>query len=141
MNKLDFVRQTLKDGEYTCVVSVGDEVFTSRERGVKPLLDFLSSGLSFKGAFAADKTIGAGAAYLYVLLGVDSLWANVISESALEILKSNNINVFYEQLVPYIINRKGDGVCPIETAVENAKSSEEAYQLIVETLAKIQKAK
>lgn len=138
-SKLESLRQTLQDGGYTCVALVGEERFTSRERGVKPLLDFLNSGRSFKGSLAADKTVGAGAAHLYVLLGTSVLWANVISESALAVLKNNNIEVYYSELVPHIINRKGDGVCPIETAVKNAKSSAEAHRLIIDSLEKLQK--
>ena len=137
--KLQLARQILKEGGYTCVMLSGGEQHTSNERGVKPLLDFLNSNKTFTGATAADKTVGAGAAHLYVLLKVKTLWANVISESALKILENNNIEIHYGELVPYIINRKGDGVCPIEAAVKDAKTSQDAYKLIIETLSKLQK--
>lgn len=140
-NTLQLARHTLKEGGYTCVMLSDGEQHTSNDRGVKPLLDFLNSDKTFTGATAADKTVGAGAAHLYVLLKVKSLWANVISESALKILENNNIEIHYGELVPYIINRKGDGVCPIEAAVKDAKTSKEAYKLIIETLSKLQKSK
>ncbi len=137
-NTLQFARQQLQNGGYTCVLLLEDEQYTSYERGVKPLLDFLNSNKSLVGALAADKTVGAGAAHLYVLLKVKALWANVISKSAFQILKNNNIEIQYGELVPFIINRKGDGICPIETAVKDAKTSIEAHKLIVETLSKLQ---
>lgn len=136
-NALDAVRQKLLDGGYTCVVRVGDYEYTSYERGVKPLVEMLQMQRSFLGAVAADKCVGAGAAHLYVLLSVSTVWANVISEPALEVLERNGIKVFYGQCVPYIINRKGDGACPIESAVADAKTSEQAYDLILSTLAKL----
>ena len=130
-NFIDAARQKLIDGGYTCVVLVDDCEYTSFDRGVKPLLSLLQTKRSFSGAVAADKCVGAGAAHLYVLLGVRSVWANVIRESALEVLKNNKIEAYYDKCVPYIINRKGDGVCPIESAVADAKTSEEAYDLII----------
>ena len=138
-NDLQSARQKLQDGAYTCVVLSGGEEYNSHERGVKPLLLLLKSGRDFSGAVAADKTVGAGAAHLYVLLGVRELWANVISGSALRVLADNRIEVFYGECVPHIINRQGDGICPIETAVAGAQSSEEAYERIVGALARLQK--
>ena len=135
---VEAARQKLMDGAYTCVVLFNGEELCSRERGVKPLLAFLGEGRSFCGAVAADKTVGAGAAHLYVLLGIDRLWANVISAPALQILKENGIDVTYGECVPHIINRQGDGICPIELAVADATSSDEAYRLITEALQRLQ---
>ena len=135
MNKyIDTARQRLIDGGYTCVVLIDDFEYTSYDRGVKPLISLLQSNRSVDGAFAADKCVGAGAAHLYVLLGVRAVWANVISASAIDVLKNNNIEIYYDKSVPYIINRKGDGMCPIESAVASTKSSTEAYDLIIAAL-------
>ena len=41
MNSLEAAKLTLEDGGYTCVIASGGRViFTSRERGVKPLVDY-----------------------------------------------------------------------------------------------------
>ena len=132
--KIEAARQRLAEGNFTCVLHTRGEEYTSFERGVKPLLAFLKSKTDFAGAIAADKTVGAGAAHLYCLLGVRAVWANVISEAAEEILVKAGIAVFYGERVPYIINRRGDGMCPIESAVVDATSSQHAYELIVAAL-------
>lgn len=121
-------KDILQRNEYTCVLYCNGKQCCSRLRGVKPLMDFLEAGDDFNGFSAADKTVGAGAAHLYVLLGVKEVWANVISENGKNIL---------EQTVPYIINRKGDGVCPIENAVKNITCSEQALVTIKQTLQKL----
>ena len=123
----------IKNG-YTCVLSDGTKEYSSTLRGVKPLIDFLESDINFKGFVAADKTVGAGAAYLYVLLKVESVFARVISEAGEKVLKQNGISVFYDTKVPYIINRAGNGACPIETAVKDAISPENALATIKQTL-------
>ena len=134
---IEAARKKMLDGGYTCVVISDSEEYVSYDRGVKPLLSLLRTERSYQGAVAADKCVGAGAAHLYVLLGVRAVWAKVVSAPAIEVLERNKIEVFYEECVPHIINRKGDGVCPIESAVANAKNSKEAYELIVAALAKL----
>ena len=127
-------QRALTENGYTCVLISEGEIYHSSERGVKPLLDFLESGEDFKGFFAADKTVGLGAAHLYILLGVCEVWAGVISEDAKALLEKNGISVFYENEVAFIINRKGDGRCPIETAVLGTNDSKDALAKIKQTL-------
>ncbi len=134
LEKIEFVRKRLTEGNFTCVLHIRGEEYTSFERGVKPILGFLKSEISFRGAIAADKTVGAGAAYLYCLLGVRAVWANVISEAAAEVLTKEGIAVFFGERVPYIINRQVDGKCPIESAVADATSPQHAYELILAAL-------
>lgn len=134
MTDLEKAKGILKNENKTCVMVSGDAVYSSSERGVKPLLDFLNSKIDFKDFSAADKTVGAGAAHLYLLLGVKTVWAKVISQSAFEILKCKNIIIEYETLVPYIINRKGDDMCPIEKAVKDITNCSEALNVIKATL-------
>lgn len=127
-------KEILLKNNYTCVLCKDNEIFHSDKRGVKPLIDFYESGNDFSGFSGADKTVGAGAAHMYVLLGVKEVWANIISEEGVRILTENNIYVTYEEKVPHIINRKGDGQCPIEKCVQEIDNSKEAFERIKETL-------
>ncbi len=126
----------LKNG-YTCVLCADGQEYHSRLRGVKPLIEFLQSGTDFSGFCAADKTVGAGAAHLYVLLGVRAVWASVMSEGAENILQQYHIAAYCEQTVPFIINRAGDAPCPIETAVKGITDSKQALVTIEQTLRKL----
>ena len=128
------MKELLKKNGYTCVLCKGDRVYTSTNRGVKPLLDFYESGEDFSGFSAADKVVGAGAAQLYVLLGVCEVWAETASVCAERLLKDNNIIISAEKTVENIINRRGDGFCPIEAAVKNIKEPQKAFEKIKETL-------
>ena len=115
---------------YTCVLMDENTVFTSCLRGVKPLGQFVESKKIPEGLWAADKVVGKATAYLYVMLGVRTLHAHVISHSAVEVLQNYDIPVQYDTLVPHIINRTGDGICPFEEAVMNISSVESAYKAI-----------
>ena len=124
-------KELLESGGYTCVLTDGDAVHTSTLRGVRPLVQFLRSGAIPAGFSAADKVIGKATAYLYVLLGVREIYAQVISEPAVGVLKENGIHVQYGQMVSNIINRKGDGICPFEAAVMEITDPADAYEAIL----------
>ena len=105
-----------RDG-YTCVVCRDDSLYAAQERGVKPLLNWLDSGLDLAHFCAADKVVGRATAFLYCLLGVEEVYAHVMSRPAARVLEENGIAVEAKQLVDGIINRRGTGPCPFEAAV------------------------
>ena len=69
-------------------------------------------------------------AFLYVLLGVQEVYAGVISQTALEVFAAHGIHVEYETVVEYIRNRSGDGICPFEETVLGIEETEKAYEAI-----------
>ena len=128
------LKALLAEENLTCVLSDGNRLIKSRERGVKPLIGFIESGKSFKGFTAADKVVGKAAALLYALMGVSSLYASVISEGALTVCKSFGISVEYGTLTQHIINRRGDGFCPMEQAVADISDPQTAFNAVKEKL-------
>ncbi len=134
MNDLLRAKDLLKTGNFTCVLCKGEKIYTSTHRGVKPLVNWYEEGLNADGFSAADKVIGKATAFLYVLLGIKSVYAAVLSKSALEVLESYNIEVTYTTLAEHIINRTGDGICPFEKAVTNTDNLTQAFSLIKEKM-------
>ena len=127
---MEQARQILTAGGYTCVLRKGGTVYTATERGVKPLVRWLTEGMDARGFTAADKVVGRATAYLYVLLGVKEVWAAVMSEAAAEVLNRHSIASSQDKLVPNIINRAGTGICPFEEAVLEIRDPREAYTAI-----------
>lgn len=126
----------LKKNGCTCVLCRGAMIHTSHSRGVKPLLDWLEAGIGEEHS-AADKVVGRAAAYLYCLLGIRRLYAQVISKPALAVLEQYNIPTRYDTLVEGIRNRAGDGPCPMEAATADAKTPAQALDMIRKTLEKL----
>ncbi len=135
MNDLEHAKSLLEDGSYTLALVKGGETITSYERGVKPLLGLLGGGKDLRGFSAADRVVGKAAAFLYVLLGVQTVYANVISTLAEGVLRGHGIAVGAQTRTERILNRAGDGFCPMETAVENISDPTEAYRAIKAKLA------
>lgn len=115
----------------SCVVRNGDALRIFRERGVKDLFLLLRDDPALlRGAFVADKVVGKGAAALMALGGVDALFADVVSRAALELLDREGVRVEYRTVVPYIVDRAGTGVCPVERACADCTSAAECLPRI-----------
>ena len=123
----------------TCVFCSDETILTDKRRGVRPLLDLLDSNANVAGFSVADKVVGKAAAFLYCLLDVKEIYARVISQPALDVLKDAGIETTYEELVPAIQNRTKDGFCPMESAVLNIRTAQEALLAVQKTLAELSK--
>ena len=130
MTDLEIARSHLDSGSYTCVVCKDQTLYFSTDRGVKPLLNWLDSGMDMRGFSAADKVVGRATAFLYCLLGVTAVHANVMSRPAAQVLQENGISAHWGTLVEGIINRRGTGPCPFEAAVMDIQDPDEALTAI-----------
>lgn len=143
MNKsvidLEKAKKLLESAKATCAFVKDEEAFFSLERGVASLLKLLQEEKSLAGFSAADKVVGRAAAFLYVLLKVEKLYAGVISKYALEVLNFYGVPVEYGELVEAIRNRKGDGFCPMETAVLGISEPSEAVAAVVKKQEELRK--
>ena len=90
------------------------------------------------GAFVADKVVGKGAAALMILGGVEELFADVVSRAALDLLAAAGKAGAYTVAVPHIINRAGDGICPVEQLCAEAQTAEECLPLVEGFISKMQ---
>lgn len=135
-------RELLESGEYTVVMCRGSELYTSSERGVKPLVELVHNR-AMAGYSAADKIVGRAAAFLYVLLGVREVYAGVMSVGAEKLLRAHGIAPSFGCLAERIINRAGTGLCPMENAVKDIPDDqpERALKEILRTIKAISKGK
>lgn len=117
----------------SCVIRNGGTLRSFHQRGVSDLWRLLHEEPELlRGAFIADKVVGKGAAALMAAGGVRGLFARTVSRPALELLEEAGIPAAYENAVPHIINRAGDGICPVEQLCADARTPEECLPRIGE---------
>lgn len=119
-------------GDITCALCKESRLYETKKRGVAPLLEWIENGVDLQGFSAADKVVGKAAAFLYVIMGVKSVYANVISEPALKTLQRFDVQTEYAQIVPSIRNRTNTGFCPMEMAVWEIDEPTVAYNILKE---------
>ena len=114
----------------SCVIA-NKEIRIFRQRGVADLYYLLKHETDFiKGASIADKVVGKAAAALMILGGMNKVYADVISQPALDLLQKYHMEVSYEKVVPHIENRTQSGWCPLETRSFQAETAEEILPII-----------
>ncbi len=123
----------------TCVVIRDGKIINIEYgRGIKPILKIYEEGL-LKNAIVVDKIVGRAAAMIMVLGGVSQCFGRTVSKGAVEVFKKHGIYCEYEEASEYIINRSGDGLCPMEEAVMGIDNPEVALQEIKKRLDELSK--
>ncbi len=133
---MEDLKQMLAHNDVRGVVrTAADEVIEFHNPGVKDLFELVATHPhKLAGALVADRVIGRGAALLLVLGKVKSVYAQVISSPALQVLNEANINVSYGSIEPNIINRDGTDLCPVEKLTMTIVDPKVAYEKIKEFL-------
>ena len=136
---LECAKEILAQIGSTCVLCRDDLVYTATARGIRPLIDWLESGVDTCGFSAADKVVGKAAALVYCLLGIRCVHGNVMSQAAVKVLRRNGIEAYWDRLAENIQNRAGTGLCPMEEATMHIDDPDEALPVILSTLDSLQK--
>ena len=111
------LKESLLKNDYSIVASNG---YFSFETGIRPILLAMKDDISFfEGTSVADKIIGKASAMLLTLSGVKEVYTPVLSKAGQQIFEKYGIKYEYDELAEYIINRKGDGMCPMEMTVKD----------------------
>lgn len=132
MTDLNIAKEHLQNNDLSVVI-VKDELIleTSNAKGIKPLFDIYSNRKEIlRDASVADRVIGKAAAMIVANGGIKNLYAEIISEKAIEILKEYDIEFEYGKKVPIILNRDGSDLCPIEKLSQNTKDVDELIEKI-----------
>ena len=131
--------QLLRDGQAACVVLRDGEIVRAETgRGVAPMIRLYEDG-ALQGAYVVDKIVGKAAAMLMTLGGVSGCYALTVSRAALDWFVGHGIPVEYEVCAEYIVNRTGDGMCPMEQTVKELTDATEALAALKQKIADLRK--
>jgi len=130
LSDLEKAKSTLKnEGATLVVVKNGRIIFKTDLPGMRGLLqaiENLKDGIY--GASVADTVVGRAAGLLMVYSRVKDVYAAILSEEGLEVLRENKIGYEFGGIVPCILNESQTDLCPFEKLSLSIKSPAEAYQ-------------
>lgn len=126
---IEYLKNILLKENHTIVIYKSDaSVVLSNDRGVAPLMKLLKEDKEqLRDSMVADKVIGKAAALLMVYAGIKEVYTPTISKPAVDVFENYNVKISYDKIVDRIINRKGDGLCPMETLCLEIDDPEEAF--------------
>ncbi|SES94910.1 DUF1893 domain-containing protein [Anaerobranca gottschalkii] len=134
MEDLQLAKKEFEKGEYSLIlVKNGEVVGTSKEKGVKGILEFyLNHKELLEGAAVADKLVGRAVAMICQQGKVKGLYTPLLSEGGEEILRQGNIPYQADRIVKAIKNRDNTDLCPIEKLTLGVKDSRQGINKILE---------
>ncbi len=131
--------EQIRAGKADCIVIKHGKISASEKgRGLSPLLNiYLTAPEALKEAVVVDKVIGRAAAFVIIAGKSRQAHGELISEDAIELLKKHDIAVSGTKIVPRILNRRMDGLCPLEQSVAGINDPEEAVAALQKRIAEM----
>lgn len=132
-------RTLVREGQISCALLKDDEIIAvNKGKGVFPLLELHDiESQKMEKSLLVDKVIGRAAAMIVLSGKIEAVHAEIMSEEALELLEEKGVSATYDKLVPKILNRQKDGLCPMEKAVKSITSPQEGVQVLREEIRKM----
>jgi hypothetical protein len=132
MEDIELARSLLEEEKWNLViVKEGQVLFSSRERGVAPFFQAVQSMEdSLHNAAIADRIVGSAVAMLCLHAGITSIYADIASQGALDMLTGQGVMVSSKSTVPYISNYDGTDLCPFEKLAGNCKEPSQLFSAL-----------
>lgn len=135
---LSQLQTMLNAKDYTLVAQIGERIYTSHSKGIAPVIEPLKEDMNFfKDADIVDKVVGKAAAMLFIKAHIHHLHTHVISQHAIDILDAYQVSYSYDKCVDFIVNRQGNGMCPMEETVLLINDLDEAFEALCQKQAEL----
>jgi hypothetical protein len=123
MEDIDLARSLLEEDKWNLViVKKGQMLFGSREHGIAPFFQAVQSlGRGLHNAAVADRVVGLAIAMLCLHGRVSSVYAGMVSQGALDMLRKKGVAVDSKSTVPHISNCDGTDLCPFEKLAQGCQ--------------------
>ncbi len=116
MDDLEFAKEIFQNERASFVlVKAGRVLATGNREGIAELLDAVETlGIETRGASLADKVVGKAVAMVAAHVGIRAIYSPLASEAGQQVLAQARIALQADHIVPLILNRRNDGICPLE---------------------------
>jgi hypothetical protein len=133
---LNLARDIMQTSDSSVVVIKNSQILTKKKGdGIRPLLEAIEEvGEQMQGCIIGDRILGKASALLCRYAEVSAVYSPQGTKTAIALLIIGGVPSQIEQMIPYITNRTGDGMCPFEKMLENTTEPEEAYEILTEKL-------
>jgi hypothetical protein len=138
MEDIDLARALLeKDKWNLIIVKKGQVLFHSRERGIAPFFEAVQSiGKGLHNAAMADRIVGLAVAMLCLHARITTVYADLASRGALDMLRKKGVIVDARNTVSHISNSDGTDLCPFEKLAGNCEKPSQLMAALQSLFAK-----
>lgn len=133
MTDLEIVKEKLQETKASLVVLYANgewkAYYQNRITDIKEILR--QDKMALEGAVIADKVIGKVAGSILAVAGVKEIYADVMSQYAIPVLKENGIQYEYKNLADYIQNNDKTGMCPMENKYKEERDIHKIFKEMI----------
>jgi hypothetical protein len=132
MRDMDLAREILSKTNYSIVVIKNRNILTKKQGvGIRPFLEAIDElNNSIHGSIIGDRILGKASALLCSYINAIGVYSPQATKTAIALLIMAEIPSQIDQMIPYIKNKEGDGVCPFEEMLKDVESPYKAYNIL-----------
>ena len=129
---MDFSREILSTSDVSVVVVKDKKVLiTKKGDGIRPILETIEElGEDMHNTVVGDRILGRASALLCRYSQVRGVYSPQATKTAIALLIMGGVPSQIDEMIPYIKNKKGDGLCLFEAMLQGIESPEEAYDIL-----------
>lgn len=117
-------RDMIRRGKASCVTVRDGKIRSAvTTRGIAHIMSLYEAG-ELKDAFVADTLVGKAAAMIFTAAGVREIYALTASRAGISWCKSHGVKIRYLRETKFIVNRRCDGMCPMECVVRDISDAQ-----------------
>lgn len=126
----------LSEKDLSIVVLRNGKILKSKKgTGIKPIIELIDEmGEKLGGTVIGDRILGRASAFLCRYAKVSGVYSPQATKTAIAILILGGIPCKVDELVPFIKNRNGDGLCPFENILKDVDKPDIAYKILKEKM-------
>ena len=131
---LELAREVLSTTDSSIVVISYGKIWKKKKgEGIKPILEVIEEmGEDIHGSVIGDRILGRASALLCRYVKAQGVYSPQGTKTGVALLIMGGVPCQVGELIPQIMNRNGDGLCPFEKMLKDVDSPDEAYKILKE---------
>jgi hypothetical protein len=138
LKDIDIAREAISNSDNSIVVVQYGKIWKqTKGDGIRPFLEVIEEmGDEIHGTVIGDRILGKASAMLCRYSNVKGVYSPQGTKTGIALLIMGGIPCQVDQLIPFIKNRDGSGLCPFEKMLEGVDTPDKAYKILKEKIMK-----
>jgi hypothetical protein len=131
---MELARDVLSTDDYSIVVVSYGKIWKKKKGdGIRPILEAIDEmGEDIHGSVIGDRILGKASALLCRYAKPQGVYSPQGTKTGIALLIMGGVPCQVDELIPFIKNLSGDGLCPFEEILKDVTSPDEAYKILKE---------
>ena len=132
LRDIEVAREAISNSDNSIVVVQYGKIWKQiKGNGLRPFLELIEEmGEDIQGTVVGDRILGKASAMLCRYSKVKGVYSPQGTKTGIALLIMGGIPCQVDQLIPFIKNRDGSGLCPFEKMLEGVDTPDEAYKVL-----------